>query len=232
MLRSRRQVPACALEEIRAGVLDPGGLGPGERVAADEALVGAERGDDVALGRADVGDDRVGPHGLERLGRELRQARRPGPRRRPTLGALAGRGERARRPRSIAPRARRRARASPGRGRSRRPRRRAAAGRRARSSLRSGRRRGRRSSFSAAPRLAPRPRAGAAASTVVVPVHAGVGDRLAVDEVAAVADVLAALDQEGLEHDADDRAGCRRRSGRRSGRRPRYCVAGSLPLLS
>ena len=35
----RRQVPAGALEEVGAGVLDPGGLGAGQRVAADEALV-------------------------------------------------------------------------------------------------------------------------------------------------------------------------------------------------
>ena len=53
----RGQVPAGALEEVGAGVLDPGGLGPGQRVAADEALVVAERGDQLALGRADVGDD-------------------------------------------------------------------------------------------------------------------------------------------------------------------------------
>ena len=36
----RGQVPAGALEEVGAGVLDSGGLGPGQRVAADEALVG------------------------------------------------------------------------------------------------------------------------------------------------------------------------------------------------
>ena len=43
----RGQVPAGALEEVGAGVLDPGGLRAGQRVAADEALVGAERGDDA-----------------------------------------------------------------------------------------------------------------------------------------------------------------------------------------
>ncbi len=35
----RGQVPASALEEVGAGVIDPRGLGPGQRVAADEALV-------------------------------------------------------------------------------------------------------------------------------------------------------------------------------------------------
>ena len=37
----RRQVPGRAVEQVLAGVLDAGGLGAGERVAADEALVGA-----------------------------------------------------------------------------------------------------------------------------------------------------------------------------------------------
>ena len=36
----RRQVPGRALEQVRAGVLDPGRLGARDRVAADEALVG------------------------------------------------------------------------------------------------------------------------------------------------------------------------------------------------
>src|SRR4051794_34472069 len=39
-----------------------------------------------------------------------------------------------------------------------------------------------------------------------LPVHAGVGDRLAVGQRVAVGDVLPAADEEGLEHDADDRA--------------------------
>ena len=37
----RGQVPGRALEQVGAGVLDAGGLGAGQRVAADEALVGA-----------------------------------------------------------------------------------------------------------------------------------------------------------------------------------------------
>ena len=54
--RGRGQVPGGALEQVGAGVRDPGRLGAGERVAADEPLVGG-RGDDRALGRADVGHD-------------------------------------------------------------------------------------------------------------------------------------------------------------------------------
>jgi hypothetical protein len=69
----RRQVPAGAVEEVGAGVADPGGLGAGERVAADEALVVAEGGDQVSLGRADVGDDGLGTGGLERRAAELGQ---------------------------------------------------------------------------------------------------------------------------------------------------------------
>ena len=41
----RGQVPARPLEEALAGVLDAGRLRPGQRVAADEALVAAERAD-------------------------------------------------------------------------------------------------------------------------------------------------------------------------------------------
>ena len=37
----RRQVPGGAVEQVLARVLDAGGLGPGERMPADEALVGA-----------------------------------------------------------------------------------------------------------------------------------------------------------------------------------------------
>ena len=138
----RGQVPAGALEEVGAGVLDAGRLGPGQRVAADEALVVAERGDQLALGRADVGDHGLGAAGRQRLaapgpaapppGRRRRRARPPRrPRRR---SRRRDRGRRARPP----------ARASPGCARSRPPRPRAAAARRARSSLRSGPPRGRR----------------------------------------------------------------------------------------
>jgi hypothetical protein len=35
----RRQVPAGALEEVGTGIGNPGGLGTGQRVSADEALV-------------------------------------------------------------------------------------------------------------------------------------------------------------------------------------------------
>ena len=139
----RGQVPARALEEVLAGVLDPGGLGPGQRVAADEALVVAERRDQLALGRADVGDD-----GLRAARRQRRRAPAP-------AAPRPGRRRRRRRPRRRPRRASRRrgrarrapppAPASPGCARSRPPRRRAAAARRARSSRRSGRPRGRRS---------------------------------------------------------------------------------------
>ena len=44
-------------------------------MAADEALVAAERGDDVALGRADVGDDGLGAAGRERRRGQIAQAR-------------------------------------------------------------------------------------------------------------------------------------------------------------
>ena len=52
------QVPGGALEQVGAGVLDPGGLGAGQRVAADKAGV-VMGGDHGALGRADVGDHAV-----------------------------------------------------------------------------------------------------------------------------------------------------------------------------
>ena len=48
-------------------MLDALGLGAGERMAADEALV-LDGGDDRALGRADVGDDAVGRRRVENLG--------------------------------------------------------------------------------------------------------------------------------------------------------------------
>ena len=63
-LPSRRQVPASALEELGSGVLDPGSLGAGDRMPADEAAGGRMAGeaiDEILLGRADVGDDGVSP---------------------------------------------------------------------------------------------------------------------------------------------------------------------------
>ncbi len=90
----RGQVPARALEEVGAGVLDAGGLGPGQRVAADEALVVAKRSDQLALGRADVGDDGVGAASRERRPGLLRQRRdRTGAE--DDLRPLTGLGERA-----------------------------------------------------------------------------------------------------------------------------------------
>ena len=52
------EIPGGAVEQVRAGVLHAGGLGAGERVPADEALVGAGVGEH-ALGGADVADDAV-----------------------------------------------------------------------------------------------------------------------------------------------------------------------------
>ena len=65
--RGRRQVPGRAVEQVGPRVLDPGRLGARERVPADEARV-VDRRDQLALGRADVGDHAV------------RRARRPAPR--------------------------------------------------------------------------------------------------------------------------------------------------------
>ena len=72
-----REVPARSLEELCPGALDPGRLGAGDRVPADEAPGGRVRGealDEVALGRADVGDDRLVAAGVERLAHEIGQA--------------------------------------------------------------------------------------------------------------------------------------------------------------
>ena len=69
---ARRQVPGRALEQVRARVLDTGGLRAGDRVAADEALVG-DRLDDPPLRRADVGDDAVVRGSRERALDELGQ---------------------------------------------------------------------------------------------------------------------------------------------------------------
>ena len=55
-----RQVPGGAIEQVLARVLHAGGLRAGQRMPADEALVGAGIGDG-ALGRAHVGDHAVGP---------------------------------------------------------------------------------------------------------------------------------------------------------------------------
>ena len=54
-----RQVPDGAVEQVGARVLDARGLGAGEGMPADEALVGATGLGDDALGRADVADDAV-----------------------------------------------------------------------------------------------------------------------------------------------------------------------------
>ena len=70
--RRRRQVPGRALEQIGAGVLDPRALGARQRMPADEPGV-PMGGDDLALGRADVGDDAV-----RRRRREHVADRRPG----------------------------------------------------------------------------------------------------------------------------------------------------------
>ena len=62
----RGQVPTGAVEEVGPRALDPGRLGAGQRVAADEALEAGDPGDGIEqapLGRADVGDDRVGAGG-------------------------------------------------------------------------------------------------------------------------------------------------------------------------
>ena len=64
--RRRRQVPGGALEQVGARVLDPGGLGAGQRVAADEPRV-VHRRDHRPLGRADVGDHAFLARGREHL---------------------------------------------------------------------------------------------------------------------------------------------------------------------
>ena len=138
----RRQVPGRAVEQVAARGVDARRLGAGDRVAADEARV-VDRGGQRALGRPDVGDDRVVARGVQRLGRpasgsaptgaQAKTASAPS-----TASATDGAA------RSIAPRSPRAPSAPRGAGRSRRPRRRdAARGPRARSSRRSGRRRGR-----------------------------------------------------------------------------------------
>ncbi len=114
--RGRRQVPAGSLEQVGVRVLHPGGLRSREGMPADEAAVGADGGDHVALHRADVGDRAI----LARRRRAPRPrgpaAPAPGPRRRP-----APRPRPRRQPShapSRSPRARWRGRAGRGRDRS------------------------------------------------------------------------------------------------------------------
>ena len=64
--RARGQVPGGAQEEVGAGVLDAGRLGPCYRMAADEPLVG-DVGDDRTLRGAHIGDDRLGGGRAQRL---------------------------------------------------------------------------------------------------------------------------------------------------------------------
>ena len=116
----RRQVPARALEQVGARVLDPGGLGAGQRVAADEALALPrlrQLRDQVALGRADVGDHRVArrsPSSASATSAGQRADRRGAE---DDLGAVDRLGDRSRaRVERLALAAR--ARGSPGRGRS------------------------------------------------------------------------------------------------------------------
>ena len=63
----RRQVPAGALEEVRSGVLHARGLRSGEGMPTDEATVRAEGGDQVPLHRADVGDRAILGRRVQRL---------------------------------------------------------------------------------------------------------------------------------------------------------------------
>jgi hypothetical protein len=70
-VRQGRQVPDGVLEQVRAGVLDPGRLGAGDRMAADEARV-VDLVEQLLLGGADVRDHAVLPRAGERL---LHQAR-------------------------------------------------------------------------------------------------------------------------------------------------------------
>ena len=199
----RGQVPAGALEEVGAGVLHPGGLGAGQRVAADEALVVAERGDQLALGRAGVGDHasrgrwRRAPRATcsasaaDRRGAEDR------------LGALAG----------LARASRRRGRSRP----SSTARSRVARGPPPADHLHAASR-PRRAADRAADqadaedgdphrsrRALDRRRQPVEHRDGVLPGHAGVGDRLAVGERPVAVGALLALDEERLEHDPDDR---------------------------
>ena len=135
----------------------PGGLGAGERVAADEALVGVAD-DERALGRADVGDHAVRRRRRERLADGLGQG---ADRRRDEHGVGARRPRsRASAARSIAPRSSAAANAPRSGSKPAHLGAERAPGRRARSSRRSGRRRGPRSASAQRGALPRRPRCG------------------------------------------------------------------------
>src|SRR5919107_1788320 len=76
-----------------ASVLDAGGLGSGDRVAADEALV-VDGGEQALLGRADVGHHAVGSGGPEGRAHELGQCAHRGAGE-ADIGAVQGFAERA-----------------------------------------------------------------------------------------------------------------------------------------
>ena len=101
-----------------------------------------------------------------------------------------------------------------------------------RSSRRSARRPGRRSRTLGRAGPARRPASSSSTPSVVVPVHAGVGDRLAVDERLAGHELLGPGDEEGLEHHADDRAASRRPAAPAMSAATSGWRSGSLPLLS
>ena len=92
----RGQVPAGALEQVVARVLHARALGSRDRMAADEppqSLVVREARDQLALGRADVGDDRVRATLVERIGHQGRKCA-DRPRAEDDLGALERLGDR------------------------------------------------------------------------------------------------------------------------------------------
>ena len=199
-----RQVPDRALEQVGAGVLHARRLGARDRVAAHEALV-VDRLDDAALDRADVGDHAVGP-GRRQGGLDLGRQRADRGAAEAGLGAVERLVERAGR---RVDRAQLRGAGEPlGRA--------AEAGHLRAVHVLAGREPDRAADQadaedrdlhgSSAPRRA-RTAAASPSSTVDggVPVHALVGDRLAVDERLAGAQRLAAGHQERLEHHADDR---------------------------
>jgi hypothetical protein len=68
----RRQVPGRAVEQVGARGVDAGRLGARDRMPADEARV-VDRRRQRALGRSDVGHERVVACGGERVGDERRQ---------------------------------------------------------------------------------------------------------------------------------------------------------------
>ena len=85
----RREVPGRALEQVGARVLHAGGLGAGDRVAADEARV-RHAAHEVPLRRAHVRDERVLARRVERRPHQRRAARRRARRRSTSCGALDG----------------------------------------------------------------------------------------------------------------------------------------------